>query len=281
MALVLIMCPCIFSRQKRTKIKMNAKYYLSAALTIPLLPILYFQGKRVKSGMPKLPPAEGETGCTSECTSANFQLITIGESTIAGVGVATHEEGFTGTLARELSTHLGGSVNWRVYAKSGYTAKKVRERILPNIEENQVDLIVIGLGANDAFELNSPRKWQKELRLLIQNLQQRFPGTPIAFTNMPPIKEFPGFTPLMKITLGNLVEMLGEVLEQTILPYDHVFYFNRKITFAEWIKRLDMKSGTTEFFSDGVHPSKLTYQLWAQDFAAFLLDKREAVFTTD
>jgi hypothetical protein len=43
-----------------------------------------------------------------------LNLITIGESKIAGVGVKTHEEGFTGSLAMELSVLLGCDVRWKV-----------------------------------------------------------------------------------------------------------------------------------------------------------------------
>ena len=251
---------------------MNLKYYLGAVLTIPLLPILYFQGKRVKSSIPKLPPADGPEGVTSRNANAKLNLITIGESTIAGLGVSTHEEGFTGNLARELSHQLGIDVGWKVYAHSGYTARKVRERILPDIEDKNVDLIVIGLGGNDAFDLNSPGKWEREINKLIRSIRELFPLAPIAFTNMPPIKEFPAFTPLMKFTLGNLAEILGKTLEKTIKSHQNVYYYDRKITLADWIERLKLGDKSIEFFSDGVHPSPFTYEIWAKDFAAFLME---------
>lgn len=145
---------------------MNIKYVLGAIVSIPLLPLLYFQGKKIKKTIPKLPEAKGTTGLISVSNSTNLQLITIGESTIAGVGVQTHKDGFTGTLATSLSQQLETSISWKVYAKSGYTAKRVTQKIIPTISEKPVDLIVIGLGGNDSFELSSPKKWRKPLRLL-------------------------------------------------------------------------------------------------------------------
>jgi lysophospholipase L1-like esterase len=84
---------------------------------------------------------------------------------------------------------------------------------------------------------------------------------------MPPIKEFPAFTSLIKATIGNLVEVLGEELKKVVVEYDHVYYFGEVITLKDWIKRLNIDVKKEEFFSDGVHPSKLTYQTWAKDIA--------------
>ncbi|MBV6644814.1 MAG: hypothetical protein KI790_05170 [Cyclobacteriaceae bacterium] len=141
----------------------NLKYLVGSALSLPLLPIMYYQGKKIRAGVPSLPEASGPTGichCAGKRSGRDISLLTIGESTIAGVGVTTHEVGFTGTLATELSNALTTDVRWRVYARSGYTAKKVREKIVPQIVEDTADLIVIGLGANDAFKLNRPSRWR-------------------------------------------------------------------------------------------------------------------------
>ena len=252
---------------------MNLKYLAAAILTFPLLPLMYFQGKRIRSRIPTLPEASGEQGIChpSIKTQRLIRLATIGESTIAGVGVETHEEGFTGTLAKELSHLWRVNIEWRVYARSGYTARNVTKRLVPRMEEDRIDLIVIGLGGNDAFKLNPPSKWKKDIEVLIHSLRSRYPQCMIVFCNMPPIKEFPAFTPLIKFTVGNLVEWLGSSLQKTIGRYEHVFYSQEKITLEDWIRRLNTQVKKSDFFSDGVHPSKLTYQTWAKDIAEKIL----------
>lgn len=229
---------------------------------------MYFQGKRIRASVPKLPEAQGDRGSFGEAFTAGdaVQLVTIGESTIAGVGVSTHEEGFSGTLAKELSTLLSVQIRWRVYARSGYTAASVTEKLVPKVEETP-GLIVIGLGGNDAFKLQSPWVWCRDVNKLIVSLRSRFPNPPIIFCNMPPIKEFPAFTPLIKATIGNLVELLGEGLEDVVVRHNNVFYFGEVITLDEWIERVGVKAERSDFFSDGVHPSKLTYQTWAREVA--------------
>ena len=248
---------------------MNIRYLLGAIFSIPLLPLMYFQGKRIQARMPKLPEAEGIEGqCESKLKTTNcLKLITIGESTIAGVGVKTHEEGLTGTIANELSRLYDLNISWKVYARSGYTASRVEKKLIPRITERQVDLIIIGLGGNDAFTLNRPSKWTTQIRSLITSIKLRFPEAIIVFCNMPPIKEFPAFTSLIKFTVGNLVEILGEELQKTVNEYENTFYFGEKITLKGWINKFQLNVNKGDFFSDGVHPSKLTYQTWAKAIA--------------
>lgn len=248
---------------------MNLRYYIGAILSIPLLPIMYFQGKRIRANVPYLPAAKGSEGkvLADFKNGKSLRLVAIGESTIAGVGVETHEEGLTGSLAKELSLLLETSIHWKVYAESGYTAAAVLEKIIPHINDDDIDIIVIGLGGNDAFTLSSPTQWIQNIRLLIETLQSKFPTTSIVFCNMPPIKEFPAFTPLIKFTIGNLVEILGEELEKLMKDYEAVFYFGELITLNGWIKKYNIDAESSSFFSDGVHPSKLTYQTWAKYIA--------------
>ena len=248
---------------------MEFRYISGAIISIPLLPLMYYQGKKIRASVPKLPEAEGLEGqCRPKEESARpLKILSIGESTIAGVGVKTHEEGFTGTFAKEISTLFNLNVDWRVYARSGYTAKRVETKIIPKIKEKTADLIIIGLGGNDAFTLNRPLKWKSEVNSLIQSIKSRFPDAFIIFCNMPPIKEFPAFTSLIKFTIGNLVEILGDELKKVVTDHKNVFYFGDKITLSGWIEKFQLKERKEDFFSDGVHPSKLTYQTWAKDIA--------------
>ena len=253
---------------------MNIKYTLGAIISVPLLPFLYFQGKKLRKTIPQLPEATGIEGICKASSNEMFQLITIGESTIAGVGATTHETAFTGTLAKELAEKLGKNISWKVYAKSGYTAKSIKDNIIQNITEKFADAIVIGLGGNDSFELNTPKKWNTDIRKLITVIREKYPKTPIIFTNMPPIKEFTAFPKMIKFVIGNLVMHLGKELEKVVKTYKNVFYYARQITFDDYVTRMNLKVEINAFFSDGVHPSELAYQVWAKDVANYLLEEK-------
>lgn len=254
---------------------MRIWYRIKAISTLPLLPILYWQGKRVKRLMPILPEAAGNQGISPDAPHKRLRLLTIGESSVAGVGVTTHEEGFTGALARELARLFQVGVEWKVYAKRGFTVRKVQETILPQITEQagEVDLVVVGLGGNDTFQLNRPRRWKREMQELITTLQQRFQGIPIVFMDLPPVRELPAFPSLVKNILGNWREMLAEELDRLVLHHQHTYYHAHHITLRDWMQRYKNKNLprlVSAYFSDGVHPSKLAYQTWAVDIAHFI-----------
>lgn len=252
---------------------MNIKYTLGAIVSVPLLPLLYFQGKKIERELPELPEATDIEGICASESDQSFQLLTIGESTIAGVGATSHEAGFTGTLAKELSKQIAATISWKVYAKSGYTVKCVNQKIIPQITEQPVDLIVIGLGGNDSFKLSSPKRWNKDIRSLIANIRSNYPKTPIVFANMPPIKEFTAFTGAFKFVIGNLVLHLGKELEKIVTDYENVYYRAKGLEYHDLVKRMNLDAKPEEFFSDGVHPSELAYQVWAKDVAYYIEQK--------
>ena len=243
-------------------------------ISLPFLPILYFQAKRIRKKVPLLPEAIEPNGIaySTNQNEKEISILALGESTMAGVGVTYHKEGLVGTFAKEWAHLNRTSVSWSVYARSGYTAQKVQQKLIPKIEKSNFDIIIISLGANDAFKLKNVISWQKDIRKLINTLRAIYPNAPIAFFNMPPIQEFPAFSFLMKIIIGKKVDILGRGLfEVTQIP--NVFYFKDKITLDTWVLKMNKEYKDADFFSDGIHPSKLTYQTWAKEMAIFLFEK--------
>lgn len=250
---------------------MKLKYLLGGAIMVPLLPFMYVQGQRIVASVPKLPDARGPEGTVSG-PGKPLRLLVVGESTMSGVGVATHAEGFTGALAQTLGAGWGTKVQWKVYAESGFTLKRLLNEVLPRITETEVDLIVVGMGGNEAFKMNTPAGFRRDMQAVIDYLRHRFgPDVPIVFPNMPPIKEFPAFTPVLKFTLGNMVEFFGEELADLIKNQPNTYYNAEVIRLVDWTEALGLDNDPEAFFSDGVHPSGLTYTTWGANFGTFLL----------
>lgn len=228
----------------------------------------------MRSAVPRLPEATGETNGITGNFSNRIRLVTLGESTVAGVGVANHQEGFSGQLAFFLSELSESTVYWQVLAKSGYSAKEVAEELAPHLPETEIDVIVIGLGGNDTFRIHSPRRWQKDLFALIKNVRKKQSTAQIVIANMPPIGQFPAFTPLMQFFLGSLVNLHGMAAKNLAAKLDGVFYIDQPIKFEDWVTRTDKAKTADDFFSDGVHPSPLTYSLWGKEVAEFIVSKQ-------
>ena len=151
---------------------------------------MYYQGK-LKQVYPNFPEAKGLAGSfqINEKNERPIKIISIGESTIAGVGVETHEEGSRELLPKRFRNCLILTLI-EVYARSGYTAKRVEYKLISKISECRADLIIVGLGGNDAFTLNRPTKWKNEIDSLIKSIKNKISWYCYYFLQHAPIKNF-------------------------------------------------------------------------------------------
>lgn len=248
------------------------KFIIGSFLTTFLLPIIIYQGKRITKKTPKLPEAKEPEGMVDIGYKKICNILFLGESTIAGVGVESHSEGFAGIMSQELAKIYKTNIQWKIVARSGYTVEKVNSKLLDQIGEFNPHIIIIGLGGNDAFKLHSPWKWNKENKRLIKKLHLIFNEVPIIYTNMPPIKEFPAFTKSIKFVVGNLIEILGHELEDVVKELPNVYYSSKIIRLKDWLHIIPSHQHSAKFFSDGIHPSKLTYQTWGKEMAKFIYE---------
>ncbi len=249
---------------------MKFNYFLHLLKSIPLLPVIYFQGKKIKNKIRFLPEAKNPEGFVDINCDRNLKFLFIGESSFAGVGVEHHKNGFAGHFAKHFGEKFQYNIDWKVYAKTGYNVDKIQRKIIPLITEKTCDLLVIGIGGNDTFELTQPKPWRKSVQLLIHNLQEKFPGTPILFAQLPTIEVFPAFTKQMKFVLGNHKNLLAAHLNKTILENENTHFPSEKINVQKWLGKLKEDQTAWEFFSDGIHPSELCYDWWAKDCVTFL-----------
>ncbi len=254
---------------------MPIQFFVLWLQVIPLLPYLYYRAGKIRSSMPSLPPAKGPEGEVATGAASKVNLLVLGESTMAGLGVATHEEGFAGTLAGALAYALEVDVKWKVFARSGYTARDVCTQIVPRLTEEPAELIAIGLGANDAFKLRSPSSWGSQIDQLLDGLQTHFPNSLIVFCHMPPIADFPAFSPLMKWVFGQWIRLLGDELDVRVRKRKNVFYCKEDLAGPEGLSIARTHSPQSALFSDGVHPSPLAYKLWAERVAQILVENDE------
>lgn len=253
---------------------MRLRGIMLGLLILPRLPRLYLDGKKLRQSITRIPEAAHPIGMIRHTGDKIINAVILGESTMAGVGVDSHKRGFAGHLCKALSILTSSSVSYNVIARTGYTAEMVHKKLVNKVPE-KADLIIIGLGGNDAFTLNRPSKWAESIRLLISQLRQRQGAeVPIFFTNMPPIKDFPAFTNRMQYVLGNWVEHLGLELRQLIQEYPNCYYDHRILKLEDFTNEDEVSKDKKELFSDGIHPSELTYRLWANRFAQFIASKR-------
>jgi lysophospholipase L1-like esterase len=247
-------------------------YFLGSILIVPFLPILLYLGKKVRKSVPELGEASLNLVGKMDGNQDNIQLLTIGESTIAGVGVTDHVDGITGGIAKKLRDLTQKTAHWQVLARNGYTAERVNQKLVPMIPNHKIDIIVIGLGGNDTFQFNSPLTFRKHLIATIKNSQLRQPTAKIIIANMPPIGAFPAFPWIIQRILGSLVSLHGAVIRDVPTLFHNVFYVDKKISFEDWLTQPNGQLTVHDFFSDGVHPSAMTYGIWGEEIGKFIVE---------
>jgi lysophospholipase L1-like esterase len=255
--------------------RQQIQYFLWLFLFLPLTPILYWQAKRVKKNLIRLPEAdvlEGRTGKEGKPLS----ILVFGESSFAGVGVTVNLEGIAGHLAQRLQEITNRAIHWQVIARSGFNAQKATEILAPQVPAHQpIDAIFIGLGANEAFEVNAPLTFRKNLEKCIQKIRERQPNCPIFLSDVPPVGQFPALPYFLKKLMHGLIALHGDVVQDFPKCFPNLFYNNGRIRLKEWRQKVGSNLPIEDFFcEDGIHPSKLTYQIWAGELAKMTMKKR-------
>ena len=232
--------------------------HLATLLTPPLLPILLVQGYRLRKRTPRLPDAAGPLEGATVGDGELLKLIGLGESTVAGVGAATHETALTGQLARAISGRTGKRVDWSVLARTGINARDCRFELVPKLDGSEADLVVIALGVNDSLEFHSARRWAIDLERLIEAVRKTVGDVPILLAGVPPLDYFPLLPKPLSLALGARSAALGQAsirLSQRMPRVIHVPF------------QIDQERAVDLFCADGFHPSELGYTEWAEQLA--------------
>lgn len=251
--------------------RQQIQYFLWLLLFFPLSPLLYWQSKRVKKNLIRLPEADVLEGRTSEEGKSGkpLSILVFGESSFAGVGVTANLEGIAGHLAQRLQELTDRAIHWQVIAKSGFNAQKATEILAPQIPAHQpIDAIFIGLGANEAFEVNAPLTFRKNLQKCIQKIRERQPDCPILISNLPPAGQFVALPFFLKKLMHGLISFHSNVIQDFPSIFPNVFYENGRIRLKDWQQIIGQNLSVEAFFcEDGIHPSKLTYKIWGSELA--------------
>lgn len=237
--------------------QLNRKFFLSGILLAPVLPFLYLQGQYTRFKVGKLPDAQGETSGEVIGNNGVINFLAIGESTIAGVGAKNHDEAMTGQFARHLSRQTGKTVNWHALGVSGITVHRTLRELVPKIPDVQFDVVLIGLGGNDVFQLSTPQKWRNGMKELIGIFRQKFPDATIYLANVPMVRDFIALPNPTRYVLSRVAKLQQLNTLDFVADYENVHYY------------LPQGKFLPEHFSDGIHPSAQGYDLWAEEMVRF------------
>lgn len=233
------------------------KFFISGLLLAPVLPFLYLQGQFTRWKVGRLPDAEGEiTGEIGEGEDV-INFLAIGESTVAGVGAKSHAEAMTGQFAKHLSRQTSKTIRWHALGVSGITIRRTINELVPKMPQIQMDAILVGLGGNDVFGLSTPKKFRADLSELLNILREAHPKAKIYVANVPMVRDFLALPNPTRYVLSRVAKMHHFNAKDLISEQKDVYYYEPKGKFK------------AEHFSDGIHPSPLGYDLWAEEMINF------------
>jgi lysophospholipase L1-like esterase len=227
------------------------------AATIALAPVLLAQGLYVRRTTPKLGGATGPVAGLVPGKGGTLRLLVLGESTVDGVGAASHEEALTGQLAHALARRTGREVAWQAVGKTGANARVVHDELLGLA--CPADLVVIALGVNDTIKLRSAAAFRRDLLRLIVALRRRLGPAPVFLAGVPPMGRFPALPQPLRAVFG-LRSAALDTAAASLAELPDVGY----VPISAALLDPDC------FAADRFHPGPAGYRIWADQLANVL-----------
>lgn len=190
-------------------------------------------------------PPEGQTGHGPN----ELKMLALGDSIIAGVGARELGNALVGQAAQHLSDTLDVRVRWEAHGRSGATTRQIATRMLPGVENERVDAILVSAGVNDVISLHGLARWRKDLEGLMRALAGRWPDAVIAVSGLPPMNHFPALPQPLRALFGMRARQFDRVLRDVL--EDHPLAVHIPLSF-------EAREGS--FCEDGFHPSEQSYR---------------------
>lgn len=223
------------------------------------LPVLLAQGWWVRRMTPRLPDAAGPYDGLLTGAGAAFDLIVLGESTVAGIGASAHAEALTGQIAQSFQHQTGRAVRWYAVGQSGATVRVALNELVPKIPVRRANALVLVFGVNDALKLRSAAEWKNDLRQLVAALRARLGPVPVLCAAAPPLQEFPAFPKRLGNFLGTRARLLNGATAALADELENFVY-------APMVGGLSAE----DFCADRFHPSVSGYAAWGSHLAKYL-----------
>ncbi|WBU37376.1 SGNH/GDSL hydrolase family protein [Homoserinibacter sp. YIM 151385] len=233
---------------------MDAPRFLSLSRVIAAAqwPVVIRQATELRAIVPRLPDAErpwrGEMPGPDP-----LRLLVLGDSTAAGVGVQTQEDGLPGALAAELAERLGRGVHWRAVGENGASSRALLDRFMEEALAEPADLVFLSAGANDALQMRSTRVFRRDVEELLDRLGEAWPHATILMSSLPAFVHF---------------DLLPEPLATSLWRHTRALErAARRVVARDERRHMSPPAGvyTEGFFAEDLfHPSASGYRHWAE-----------------
>lgn len=239
---------------------MRAATALGLFGSLAFFPLVALQGTLTRRRVPCLPPVRPPHNGLVPGRGSTMRLLAIGESTVAGVGLAHSEETVAATTARALARRTRRPVAWHGLGLSGATVNEAAERLLPRIARERTDLLVISFGVNDTLAYRSPSAFAGDLAALVTAVRARIGDAAVVVTGVAPLSCFPALPWPLRTILNWRSAALQEAAEGLAMRFSRLI-----------VERFSEPFGPHLFAVDGFHPNMEAHALWGEEIASLAL----------
>lgn len=230
---------------------------MSLALKLALAPILVAQAVATRRRAPALPEAEGpREGRVGE--GDRLALLIVGDSSAAGVGVATQDEALAGHLPRTLAREARRRVQWQLVAKSGITTAQALE-LVRQVRPMPAEIAVAVLGVNDVIDQVSPARAVQQRAALADWLRQAAGVRHVVFAPLPPVHRFPLLPQPLRRVMGDDARAHDAAMARWAATRHDVSHVP-----------IALELGPEHMAADGFHPGEPVYRATGEALARFI-----------
>ncbi len=236
--------------------------FLSKKQDYLLAPLYYLQAKKVAKTALRLPEPSGVRVATMGDGPSDLSLGIFGDSAAAGVGVETQDDAPFGRIGVLLAEQMSNTIKVQLHATSGHTSFDLLHRLyaMPKLT---FDVVIISIGVNDVIKRTSDKAWVDNLQEIITLLKRKFGVSHVIFLSLPPMQLAPSLPMPLNALIGRRATTLSGLLRQ-ICHQRGVHYVQDKFDKSSLNRQ-------TMFAKDGFHPSRATYDVWANTLADYVI----------
>ncbi len=232
---------------------------MTLALKLPLAPLLIAQALYARWRVPRLPeaagPREGSVG-----SGAPIALWIVGDSSAAGVGVATQDDALAGALAPALARQAGAAVRWRLIARSGVNSAQALDLLAESAGDATADVAVVVTGVNDVVDRIAPPAAVAARARLVAVLQARHHVRHVVFTPVPPMQRFAGLPQPLRWIAGLDAAAHQRALDAWVQGRPGVTCLDDRLPLDD----------PALLARDGFHPAAPLYRRWGETLGAHI-----------
>jgi lysophospholipase L1-like esterase len=233
---------------------------MSLALKLVLSPLLAAQAIGTRRRAPVLPEAAGpRSGVVG--AGPGLRVLIVGDSSGAGVGVASQDVALAGHLSRTLADAGRVRVQWQLVARTGVTSAQALS-LVRDAQPATADVAVVVLGVNDVIGLVSARRAVHHRSALADWLCMHAGVRHVVFAPLPPMHQFPLLPQPLRWIMGRDARRHDTAVARWAASRPDVSHVPIAITL-----------GPSCMASDGFHPGEPVYRACGQALARHIAEK--------